>query len=208
MLDESRITKKIFQWDLLEYHNHNKNNFCAQVKQVFCELGKKEIYQRTQQIDLNWAKENILTLEKEHWTTDIKKLSKLDLLVQIKPNFGVENYLKLDLERYDKSLLSQYRYGILPLEIETGRYKNVEREHRLCLLCNEGVIEDQIHFTFQCPRYNHIRDEFSNTCNNRIAGWNDMNDIDKISTLFEDQPRLFGKFIKKCFLHRKSLLFK
>ncbi len=149
-------------------------------------------------------------MEKEriHWSTEVKKFSKLDLLAKIKPNFGIEKYLELDLDRYDKSLLSQFRYGILPLELETGRYKGIDRENRLCTLCNLGAIEDQIHFSFICPAYDHFRTEFTNTCKDRIPRWDNMCEVDKISSLFESQSRLFGKFIKKCFLHRKSLLFK
>ncbi len=116
-------------------------------------------------------------------------------------------YLQLDLDRYDKSLLSQYRYGILPLEIETGRYRGLDREHRICTLCNEGMIEDQIHFTFKCPIYDNFRTEFIDTCRDRIIGWNILTDIGKISTLFTHQPRLFGKYIKKTFSHRKGLLY-
>ncbi len=193
---------------MLEHHSHNKTNFCAQAKQVLCELGKKDIYQKTDPIDLNWAKQNILNIEKTQWAIDVKKFSKLDLLAKIKPDFGTENYLKVDMDRYDKSLLSQYRYGILPLEIETGRYKGLDRVHRLCTVCNDDVVEDQIHFAFHCSAYNHLRVGFNNTCNDRIDQWNNMSDFDRIATLFENQPRLFGKFIKKCFLHRKSLLFK
>ncbi len=208
LLDDSRLTKKIFKWDLLEHQSHNKTNFCAQAKQVLCELDKKEIYQKTDPIDLNWVKQKTLEKEKDQWSNDVTKFSKLDLLVKIKPAFGTENYLTIDIDRYDKSLLSQYRYGILPLELETGRYKGVERENRLCTLCSEGVVEDQIHFAFKCPSYNHFRREFFDICNDRIGGWDNMSDLDRTAVLFENQPRLFGKFVKKCFLHRKSLLFK
>ncbi len=110
------------------------------------------------------------------------------MLVEIKPNFGAEKYLKLDLDRYDKSLLSQFRYRILPLELETGRYKGIDRENRLCTLCNTGEIEDQIHFSFTCPVYDHFRTEFTNTCKDRILRWDNMCEVYKISSLFESQP--------------------
>ena len=139
-------------------------------------------------IDLNWVKQKILNVEKTQWAIDVKKFSKLDLLAEIKSDFGAENYLKVDMDRYDKPLLSQYRYGILPLELETGRYKGIDRVHRVCTLCNDESVEDQIHFTFNCAAYNHLRVSFNNTCNERIDGWDSMSDIDKIATLFENQP--------------------
>ena len=123
-----------------------KWNFCAHVKQILCEMGKRESYHRVEQIDLNSVRLDILQREKTKWNDEVVKFSMLDLLRKIKQSFGPQMYLKLNMDRYDRSLLSQFRYGILPLEIETGWYKGVERENRVCTLCNEGVVQDQIHF--------------------------------------------------------------
>ncbi len=110
------------------------------------------------------------------------------------------------MDRYDRSLLSQLRYGILPLEIETGRYKNVARDHRICTLCNTAV-EDQIHFVFKCPTYENIRNDFYVTCEDRVTNWAELSDTQRIAILFENHPRMFGKYVKKLFVHRKNILF-
>ena len=91
----------------------------------------KENYRRIVPVDLSFAKNFISDGVGSKWAEEVTKFSKLDLFVQIKLNFGTENYLKMNLDRYEKSLLSQFRYGILPLEIETGRYKGLDRENRL-----------------------------------------------------------------------------
>ncbi len=207
-LDNSRITKKIFNWDLNEHNLSNKLNFCAQVKQVMCEIGIKENYQRVKQVDLDTAKKHIFERSKVKWSEEVGNYAKLDLLKQIKPHFGTENYLTINTDRYDKSLLSQFRYGILPIEIETGRYKGLERAEQLCTLCNTGAIEDQLHFAFYCPVYQEIRHEFVNTCKEKGMDWGNLSDVNKISNLFTHQPRLFGKYITKIFEYRKGLLFK
>ncbi len=205
-LDDHRITKKIFNWDIKEHNESNKANFCAHVKQILCEMGKKESYRRTEQVDLISAKAKIIEHQKSRWSEEVAKLSKLDLLTKIKNTFGVESFLKINIDRYDRSLLSQFRDGILPLEIETGRYKGLPREERICSLCNTGI-EDQIHFALKCPVYNNFRNEFNITCIERIPNWATLNDTQKIVTLFNDHSRLFGKYVKKIFVHRKSLLF-
>ncbi len=207
-LDNSRLTKQIFNWDVNEHNHNNKSNFSAQAKQVLCEIGLRDCYDRQSQVDINLARERILNGEKVEWANNVTGYSKLDLLSAIKPEFGSEKYLQLDLDRYDKSLLSQFRYGILPLEVETGRYRNLVRDQRKCTLCNSSAIEDQIHFAFKCPVYNTIRENFIKTCKDRIVGWDILTDIGKVAMLFKEQPRLFGKYIKKIFLLRKSLLFK
>ncbi len=55
--------------------------------------------------------------------------------------FKTEDYLLIDLKKNDRSLLAQFRCGILPLRIETGRYVGEAVENRLCLLCDEHLVE-------------------------------------------------------------------
>ena len=78
---------------------------------------------------------------------------KLSTCVTFKKHFGEEKYLSLHLSRRKRSMLAQLRFGILPLRLETGRYKGEKVEERICLLCNENKVEDEIHFIFKCPLY-------------------------------------------------------
>ena len=45
------------------------------------------------------------------------------------------------------------------LRIEIGRYQKLEDSVRICLLCDSGQIESEIHFLVDC-------DYFSNLCKN------------------------------------------
>ncbi len=54
-------------------------------------------------------------------------------------------------------MISQFRLGILPLYIETGRFRNKQPEERTCPICNTGV-EDQFHFVCICEEYSHFRE--------------------------------------------------
>ncbi len=66
----------------------------------------------------------------------------------------VEPYFKINLPRNERSLLSQLqniRYGILQIQLETGRYKGEVRADRYCRICNGGVVKDQYHFVLKCP---------------------------------------------------------
>ncbi len=69
--------------------------------------------------------------------------------VLFKGNFCVEPYLRVNMDRKYRSVLAKLRCGILPLEIETGRWKNVDAGNRLCELCHTDV-EDEYHFMFRC----------------------------------------------------------
>ena len=50
---------------------------------------------------------------------------KLRTYVQLKVTFGVENYVSMNISKYKRSLYAQFRCGILPIAIETGRFKNI-----------------------------------------------------------------------------------
>ncbi len=53
-----------------------------------------------------------------------------------------------------------YRCGILPLEIETGRWQNKPVEERICKVCESDEVENEFHFIFSCTLYNNIRATF------------------------------------------------
>ena len=44
--------------------------------------------------------------------------------------------------------------------IEKDRYLNLERNQRVCSMCNSNDIEDEFHFILQCPAYNDLRKKF------------------------------------------------
>ena len=62
-----------------------------------------------------------------------------------------ESYLREDL----RIILTRWRLSCIPLFVETGRYKGIEREARLCLFCN--VVEDEEHALFNCEAYDSLR---------------------------------------------------
>ena len=51
-----------------------------------------------------------------------KKPPKLRTFIMFKDIFEPETYIIKSMSRRRRSLMSQFRTGILPLEIETGRY--------------------------------------------------------------------------------------
>ena len=64
-----------------------------------------------------------------------------------------------NLPKSQRSLCAQIRCGILPLHIETGRYRGLTEEDRLCEYCELGEVEDEIHFILFCPLYHDLREK-------------------------------------------------
>ena len=44
--------------------------------------------------------------------------------------------------------------------IEIDRYNQTMKDNRHCPFCRYNVIEDEVHFLFQCPTYSVIRSKF------------------------------------------------
>ena len=76
-----------------------------------------------------------------------------------KDNFETELYIKQRIPKFQRSIFAQLRVGILPLEIEVGRYYRIKVENRICKLCKEDI-EDEIHFMCKCKSLKEIRDKY------------------------------------------------
>ncbi len=75
----------------------------------------------------------------------------------IKENYCTENYMKYCMSRQQRSLIAQLRLGILPIHIETGRFRGTQLDNRICQLCDTQEVEDKIHFVCKCNLYNDLR---------------------------------------------------
>ncbi len=57
-------------------------------------------------------------------------------------------------------LLAKLKCGVLPLAIETGRFKNIDRELRFCRVCDKNIVESEYHHLLHCEPLSHIRDGY------------------------------------------------
>ena len=67
------------------------------------------------------------------WAHDVNIMSKLELYKTIKPSIRVENYVKaIYLNTQQRQYITMCQGGVLPIEIEKGRWRNKPREQRIC----------------------------------------------------------------------------
>ena len=98
---------------------------------------------------------------------------------------------------FRKLILCELRISDYSLAIETGRYKNIPRNLRLCNKCNK--IEDEKHFFFDCKFNEIIRKSFLDHC---FAGNVDtLTYLDKLKHILnpstDKQVKFLGSFIKQ-----------
>ena len=88
---------------------------------------------------------------------------KLRTYSKFKTEIKFENYLDTVNDFKIRRKLTQFRLGVLDLEIEKGRYGRTPLpiEERLCKLCLDmkiQAVEDEIHFLLHCPYYTKQRE--------------------------------------------------
>ena len=87
---------------------------------------------------------------------EVNSKSKLSLYKIVKIKYGVENYVRYNLNKSKWSLVCQLRLVVLPLQLEFGRFSRINRCDRICKLCNHTV-ETELHFLFECEELNDVR---------------------------------------------------
>ncbi len=111
------------------------------------------------------------------------------------------------MSRKQRSYFAQLRCGILPLQIETGRWYGDKYEERICKLCNTDV-ETEIHFIFQCAKFTPERIAFYHNVNILCENFLQVDDLQKLA-LCMTKPivNTFSKYLVQIYEIRKSVLF-
>ena len=69
------------------------------------------------------------------------------------------------------------RGGTAKLGVETGRWRGVRREERICKNCRGGEVEDVGHLVMRCTYYvEDEREKLEELMNERVKGWQGMDD--------------------------------
>ena len=137
------------------------------------------------------------------WKLSLNDISKLRLYRMINATFILPDYVTQVRNRRDRSILSKLRFGCLDLEVETGRWRNIERCNRICKICQSGSVEDELHFLFHCISLSTIRNKYLPilvNCN--------MDVCEKfVLLLTKCIPKLVSIYIRELYDYRKDLLY-
>ena len=94
--------------------------------------------------------------------------------------------------------------------IETGRYHQTSRNDRFCSICNSGIIEDEFHFLFHCPKYWIPREKFYNQIQQNFVDFNQLSYTELLIKLMNSQNFSVNshllKFASLCNDLRNNLL--
>lgn len=198
-MDDDRLTKKVFLWSY-----RNNSSWCSQVKEILYKLDLCSCFDFIRICDINEVKSKLFKYYEDEWKLKTRSLPKFRTYVTFKQNAQLEPYITMNITKQERSLMAQFRCGILPLRVETGRYRNEPLHERYCVLCKSNSIEDEKHFIFQCKFYE----------NNRISFFHNLN-LDKnldetvnLNIILEKNQRQTAKYLNLIYSVRQSYLYK
>ena len=203
LMDDDRVNKTIFLYD----YNLKSRNWSSNICEVFREINMENCFNNLQVCNLHAAKEKLIELYCTNWENKLSNQAKLRTYKSFKKEFYAEKYVELNLSRCERAKMAQLRLGILPLRIETGRFRRESIEERKCYNCT-NEIEDETHFLLYCPKYNSCREHLFENIINSMPVFRDSNDIEKLNILMNDFPRQTAKFINGAYNIRTNLLYK
>ena len=148
-MNDNRLTKKLFLYDKSQCNN----NWASDFKSLCNSVGMGDKFNTLIEINVNTFTSNIKANYDMKWKSDILTKPKLRTYIKFKNEYNVEGYVKYCNSRRKRSLLAQFRMDILPLAIETGRFKGINVNERYCLFCPNVQVQDDSHMLCECSLY-------------------------------------------------------
>ena len=167
-------------------------NSASEIRNILRECNMEIYYTDTHPVHSDFLTIIRNTLRENYsqsWKNEMNSMSKLEIYRTLKHEIKPEQYVKaIYLTNSQRRYIAMCRAGILPIEIEKGRWRGKPREERLCKQCNTGVVEDMNHFLMDCPKYQEIRTKYLQ--------------LDNLQDIMIKANRNLANFIYECFQHR------
>ena len=148
-----------------------------------------------------------LLIFKDNFTESLPKQDKLRNYAMFKYSFEPEPYVTKYLSRNKRSLFAQIRTGVLPLRVETGRFKGLPLMERKCEYCLNGSVEDEHHFLLSCNKWNEFREPFLIKCREVNPEFDNLNEVEQFQFIMNDDliQTNTADFVSNAFYKRKNL---
>ena len=203
-MDDSRLVKNIFKSDKQLKRGWSKN-----VYDIFRSLNCEDFFIENHCIDLNFVRSTLHELYCNNWKNTVACVPKLRTYILYKNEYLTEPYVECVINRAHRSALAEFRCGILPLNVETGRLSAIPLEFRLCVFCVDNVVEDEYHFFFSCNLYNDLRSSLFDYLRQGVPDFDTLDLNNKMIYLMSRNAiKKTAEFVFRAMEMRRSVLYK
>ena len=200
-----RLPKRILLWD----YKCGAKGWLSDIKEI-CEQGNILSPDNTMWIyDIEPIQRKFLLKERDEWKDAAEEMSKLCTYITVKDFTEIGSLVRANLPRNQRSLVARFLCGILPLEVETGRFADVDKHLRKCKVCEGTAVEDETHFLLKCPALKATRKRLVKPVLKTNPNYKNMTETEKISWLL-DHTRMkeFGQIMCGMFDARQEIMYK
>ena len=195
-MNDNRLTKKLLRFDI-----DNGGDWSKNLEAISSAVGFQNEWKNLLPMNTKLVLQKLINDYFVSWQEAAAKSSKLSNMFKLKDSWGPSQHLLANLKKEHRCLISRLKCGNLALEIEVGRYAKIDREHRICKLCSNGI-EDELHFLFEC---NCLKEHCQKLYNKLPQLLHHADPIGKLKTLCK-MPYTFGNYIKTIWSERERLL--
>ena len=190
--------KQIFEWDMSLY----KNNSWGENLRSLCKcIGMELEMQSRCPVNISLAKARLMHQYTQIWKNKIASQTKLENYCKIKKDWGATKYITVGVDKCSRSLACKLKLGVLPLQIEQGRYSGQTREQRICKLCN-SELENELHFLFKCPKLVANYDELAA----KVPELKNEILLHKRWEMLKQKPFVYSEYLRKLWNKRNNLM--
>ena len=200
-----RVTSKIFLWDL--NYSAVPGSWSNSAFNIVCEVSTPLSFHELVPYDIGKALASLRIREAVSWNFSRYNKPKLRYYNMYKGDISQEEYLNYAIPKYHRSLFAQFRAGILPLQVEIGRYRNLPLTERVCTLCPLGDVEDEFHLLCKCHRYAALRVPMFEKAAQENNDFHALDELDKFVYLINSCQRAVIKFLVEALSIRRQALF-
>ena len=221
-MDDSRLTKKIFNWSLT-LADKGKATWCSQVKKLLDQISlghlnpnnvtnlsptefqsiitSKLIDKANQEWKVRIWDPRSYNLDSGGRLLNYRILKKLPCTEQYLSNIHCKGH---------RWIIAALRGGCLPLQVETGRYRLPKTPYHLrsCKLCGSGEVETEHHFVMLCKALDQERSVLFQCLSSVDPSFSRLCSVDKFTYILctGSYSSLIGKHLFNMYKIRLQLL--
>ena len=128
--------------------------------------------------DVAWRK------VREVWREEARVRSKLGMMGRLMDEECKSRCVEVDCKR-QRRMLAKLRGGTAELRIETGRWRGLKREERICKNCRSGEVEDAEHLVMKCELVKEERGKLLELMDERVEGWQGLKEIERMAVILD-----------------------
>ena len=200
----NRWPKKVLQWDRVS----RTDAWFKEIKHILSSVDMKDENHLSSPVDLHEVANKLHTQARNSWHIEAENKPKLRTFLKIHDFNKLKNIINGNLTRSQRSLVVKLKAGVLPLHLETGRYKGLPEERRICEICNSGRIESEMHHLYDCSNLQYVRNRHPIFKEAKCILDNDINQYDVTKTLLSDNLKETAVWLEDMWRERRRQLYK